>query len=420
MTIGPVIEVLIGLIFMFFVFSTLASGVNEYVSRRLHKRCLFLAHGVWQLLDDRPETKAEGASGDEFFQEFWKHPLVKQLGQSLDALPEWEKKIAKKATVVTRAARRIFTGAAARAANGETRDRLPKGQSLRTSPSYIPTATFVTVVTALVRSGTTADASSPLGRSLAALAADAGFEGGDPDDSEAVAKSLERYKANLARWFDNQMDRVSGWYKRESKTILFILGLVIVAAMNVDTIVVARTLWKDPTTRQLVQDAAAAQLAAQTATSAPATTATTVEGTPPAVAPVIRLACKKASAVGPSPTTTATVATTTTTPEDTIRTALDCATVFPIGWRTSKTCYVNRRGAPEVCSGRWDRVQDVWFSIVRRPFGALLKLMGLLITAGAITYGAPFWFDMLNRFANLRSTGAKPPPASAATSSPTK
>ena len=36
------------------------------------------------------------------------------------------------------------------------------------------------------------------------------------------------------------------------------------------------------------------------------------------------------------------------------------------------------------------------------------KLLGFLITAMAISLGAPFWFDLLNKFVNLRASGAKP------------
>jgi hypothetical protein len=39
-----------------------------------------------------------------------------------------------------------------------------------------------------------------------------------------------------------------------------------------------------------------------------------------------------------------------------------------------------------------------------------LKIAGLLLTALALTLGAPFWFDLLNRVANLRSSGNRPAP----------
>ena len=36
------------------------------------------------------------------------------------------------------------------------------------------------------------------------------------------------------------------------------------------------------------------------------------------------------------------------------------------------------------------------------------RVLGLLISILAISLGAPFWFDFLNRFVNVRQTGTKP------------
>ena len=38
------------------------------------------------------------------------------------------------------------------------------------------------------------------------------------------------------------------------------------------------------------------------------------------------------------------------------------------------------------------------------------KLLGWLMTALAVSIGAPFWFDLFGRLVNLRATGAKPAP----------
>jgi hypothetical protein len=38
------------------------------------------------------------------------------------------------------------------------------------------------------------------------------------------------------------------------------------------------------------------------------------------------------------------------------------------------------------------------------PYGVVLMVLGWLITAFAITLGAPFWFDVLNKFMVVRST----------------
>jgi len=68
------------------------------------------------------------------------------------------------------------------------------------------------------------------------------------------------------------------------------------------------------------------------------------------------------------------------------------ASMPPIGWATDKddTNY-SVRGFPA------------------KPSEWLLKLFGILISAVAVAMGAPFWFDLLNNFGNLRLTGNPPP-----------
>jgi hypothetical protein len=38
----------------------------------------------------------------------------------------------------------------------------------------------------------------------------------------------------------------------------------------------------------------------------------------------------------------------------------------------------------------------------------LVKILGWLLTAAALTLGAPFWFDLLQKFVNIRGAGGKP------------
>ena len=42
------------------------------------------------------------------------------------------------------------------------------------------------------------------------------------------------------------------------------------------------------------------------------------------------------------------------------------------------------------------------------PLGWLNKLAGLALTTFAVSLGAPFWFDLLNKFMNIRSAGKAP------------
>ena len=40
--------------------------------------------------------------------------------------------------------------------------------------------------------------------------------------------------------------------------------------------------------------------------------------------------------------------------------------------------------------------------------GLLAKLLGLILTVLAVSPGAPFWFDLLSKLANVRGSGAVP------------
>ena len=55
----------------------------------------------------------------------------------------------------------------------------------------------------------------------------------------------------------------------------------------------------------------------------------------------------------------------------------------------------------------------IWVSPPEWNPALLLWLLGCAITAGAISLGAPFWFDLLQRFVQLRGTGPEPTKAGA-------
>jgi hypothetical protein len=56
----------------------------------------------------------------------------------------------------------------------------------------------------------------------------------------------------------------------------------------------------------------------------------------------------------------------------------------------------------------WEKGNYPGKSFDRDPLAWLVKLLGWFITAMAASLGAPFWFDMVNKFINLRGTGKKP------------
>lgn len=50
----------------------------------------------------------------------------------------------------------------------------------------------------------------------------------------------------------------------------------------------------------------------------------------------------------------------------------------------------------------WDRTNPELFPQNRNSW--LLKILGWLLTAVAVSLGAPFWFDLLNKFISVRGS----------------
>ena len=190
------------------------------------------------------------------------------------------------------------------------------------------------------------------------------------------------FREHVEDWFDREMARVSGWYSRRAQWILLGFGIALAFALNLSLVTVAKRLWEDPTLR-----AAGVELAEQAvATPTTATTTPTTE-TSSAVAPDTTTADDAASA--PPTTMGEGGSTPATTVSPTAATAIGVQELvskgFPIGWNESA----------------WP------------GFSAylILHLLGVVMAGIAASFGAPFWFDLLNRLVNLRAAGRPPPVA---------
>ena len=65
----------------------------------------------------------------------------------------------------------------------------------------------------------------------------------------SVDYSATEFRAGVERWFDRGMERVSGWYTRRVKLILFIVGLFLAVGINASAITAANRIWKDDAVR---------------------------------------------------------------------------------------------------------------------------------------------------------------------------
>lgn len=174
-------------------------------------------------------------------------------------------------------------------------------------------------------------------------------------------------RVSIERWFNATMDRASGWYKRRTQAVLFMLGFAIAAVMNFDALHVMQRLTADKAFREVVVKEAAG-------TVAPAESASAAQ------AERFRNAKQALEGVG-----------------------------TPIGWRTrvqpaAPAAQIELSALPvprQLCASHdaapCERSQ--WFGT-----DWLGVLSGWLVTAFAVMLGAPFWFDVLSKFMTIRST----------------
>jgi hypothetical protein len=329
----PALEVAIGLVFLYVVLALVCSTVNEALATAVGLRARFLEAGLLNLLSG---SASETPAGIATAERFYAHPLVQGL---------------------IRPRRAPHPAADAAAARRGPLARLRGLFSRPPYPSYIPSRTFVIAITDLANGaeaalekeqGEEADkararakqaaagveralASIPNARLSDALLALYRSAGGD-----AV-----RFQRATEEWFDDAMERVSGWYKRRVHLILAVIATVVVVLLNADTLAAGKVLWRDDAVRAAVVKEAS----------------DTAAGTLDDVA--LEKAVRK----------------------------LD----LPLGWDLS---FGN---AP--------------IQLPNDVVGWVQKLLGLLLTIGAIQLGAPFWFDLLSKIVRVRATGA-PPPAS--------
>ena len=145
------------------------------------------------------------------------------------------------------------------------------------------------------------------------------------------------------------MDRVSGWYKRNIQFVVLSLAIVIVLFANVDSLMIADNLERDSTLRASIVESAE-KLANQSNPSGSNASLSVIKG------------------------------------------EINELQIIQIGW-SKEPCNILDQSC-DTAINFWD-----WI---------LKKIVGLSITIFAISLGAPFWFDILNKLVNIRGSGKKP------------
>jgi hypothetical protein len=231
---------------------------------------------------------------------------------------------------------------------------LSKGNEGR--PSYIPPEVVGQVLESLLTASGAVKSLSDAVKSLPGTSESNRIKGLLDAFAKQANGDLATFRKAVEVHFDALMDRASGWIKRYSQTTAIIVSAVLVIGANVDTVGIASSLGSSPSAREKMMEVAAQRL----------TEARAIEGQAAAGKTDGGLTLDQAK----KQTEAARVAL------DRARSDMESAGL-PFGWRD------------------WPRN----FS------DTVKKIAGLLVSILAISLGAPFWFDVLQRFMQVRSTG---------------
>jgi hypothetical protein len=327
---STILDVALGLVFIFLLYSLLATTIHEGIASVLGLRAKTLEQGINRMLND--------GNSNNFAQNFFNHPLIKYMG------------------------------------NGKY-----LGGLINKGPSYISAQNFSLALTDIMRTGQAAgDAATQIGTFLTSekaklIAANPNLK---PTDirietlntlnvfwTEANGDFV-KFRNGLEQWYDDTMDRVSGWYKRQTQLTMLIIGLAIATSFNVDTIQIAKKLSVDKDARSQLVNMAIQYSKTHAKDSA-----------------------KMINKMD------------TLTYQDLNATK----SILGLGYGKDTILLHKIRATGGNVSAYEETVPSM--------------IGGWLILAFAVSLGAPFWFDMLQKIINLRGTGPSPDETSSSNSS---
>src|SRR5262245_53864071 len=77
---------------------------------------------------------------------------------------------------------------------------------------------------------------------------------------EKAIAAIGRTPPAIEEWFNNSMDRVTGWYKRRMQIITVVVAVLVTVVSNADTLQIIGVLWRSPVLRESVVEQARERL----------------------------------------------------------------------------------------------------------------------------------------------------------------
>lgn len=405
MSIGKVLEVGIGLIFVFLLLGLIVSALQELVAALLKLRSKYLMEGLSTILAETAgacwlarrhlfSSRLDDDQGSGLFKTVADHALV----------------------------------------NGITPSKIP---------SYVPASNFASALIDVLRKGGTGAIETEVKSAIAALPDGPAKQALNTLFTDAKG-NIDAFRKNVETWFDGAMERVSGRYKRWTQYFALLAGVVIAVALNANTILIADALWRDPVLRASAVKAAEAYLedcqanpdtcpvsaesegetpstpaesnASSSPSSAPAPAPDASSATPspaPVPAPVDSSATPT-PAPAPSPDAEATPESAPSPTEAAGGAATPAADTQAANAEDAEKKIADFKATVEQVTSQLTEIGYPIGWTMMKSFGEwqlydwVVAVLGWLITGLAVSLGAPFWFDMLKTFVNVRGAGPKP------------
>lgn len=234
-------------------------------------------------------------------------------------------------------------------------------------------------------------------------------------DTRPPNNELDILNIQLQQWFNDQMERTSGWYKTYLRIRLFWISLFVALLLNVDSIHLFQTLYRSPDLRSQLEPIAE-NLADNYAKLNTDTTLTALQKAYTAAAntqikndsvkidtTLINNTAKFISQLNKIDSITKNYNAERTAALNSASAQIDkiASLGLPIGWKTDQAPLSWKSYNPKNGS---------YFELHKGCtfWNVIAYLLGIILTAVALSFGAPFWFDLLLKAVNIRRAGVRP------------
>jgi hypothetical protein len=196
---------------------------------------------------------------------------------------------------------------------------------------------------------------------------------------EAASGQIDAFRGNVESYLEGELKRLSGYYRRSIRIVMFSLAFLVAVLGGIDAISVGRNLWRNPEDRAALVSLADGVASGTTATNTDPNAASTVEG--------LALIQQKCSDAHPPD-------------EATINTPEEAAAAYAKVRNCVGDALDHLTGVGVIDHALWMDPGAWWHDWANWRFW--LHAVGIVATALALMLGAPFWFDLIKRATGLR------------------